>query len=401
MKIVYLAYWGVNDGLTVSVINPHLQLLMKYENLEKIYFVTIERGEDRKARFLDFDKNQIIKHLPLISKNHKINLLNKTNDFILFPKLLGEILDLNKINLLFTHGMVSGSLAYLTCVKRKIPYIVFAEPHSQFMLESGVWRKSDPRYLFQKKWEKKQIQTAETLYSVTKNYYKFLKKYHQLTDNRIGLGPNAVNLNEFSFNLNKRNEIRSKLNIPNDSVVGIYVGKFGGIYLESEAFDIFEECQRHFNSKFKTIILSPQDPEEIMSLCKLDIVKSNYIIRKVEHHEVNEYLSAADFGFSMQNPKESNKYLCPLKNGEYWANGLPILIIDGVGDDTEIIKMEGGGAVFNLENNQSLTQAIIQISQIIDKVENRSNNVPRSLAEKYRNINLISEIFDEHIGEKS
>ncbi len=39
------------------------------------------------------------------------------------------------------------------------------------------------------------------------------------------------------------------------------------------------------------------------------------------------------------------KFVSPIKNGEYWACGLPSVISEGIGDDSEIIKNSGCGIV--------------------------------------------------------
>lgn len=398
MNLLYLAYWGVEDGLTVSVIYPHLKLIEQYESVDKIIFVTIERGTEKG----DLDQGQFrtdkIHHVGMRSRNLTPNLLNKFNDFFLFPKQLKGLIGEHGIDIAITHGMVSGSLLHLICPKLKVPYYVFAEPHSQYMLESGVWSKNDPRYIFQKKWEHGQILSAEGLFSVTQNYIEVLARaYGKNILSKVRLAPNAVELEDFKFCGERRTEIRTKLNIPSNSVVGIYVGKFGGIYLTSEVLNIFRAAKSVFPD-FTLIVLSPQHEDEISGIMetKSTFEDINFRLLKVKHNEVPDYLSAADFGFSMQNPKPSNLFLCPLKNGEYWASGLPIYCIDQVGDDTNFIRSNPQlGVIFKLHDAEGYLRAYQEIKTIIEHQQDRLNNEPRRAALDNRNINRIQKIFDE------
>ncbi|MCB9194907.1 MAG: glycosyltransferase [Flavobacteriales bacterium] len=396
-NVLYLAYWGVEDGLTVSVIFPHLKLIEQNSQVNKIIFVTIERDEVSGQLGKDnFETNKII-HVGLRSRNISPNVLNKFNDFFLFPKKLRRIVKLYKIDLAITHGMVSGSLLHLVCPKLKIPYYVFSEPHSAYMLESGVWSKRDPRYIFQRKWEHEQIHTASGLFSVTKNYINVLSKsYDKDIISKVRLAANAVDLNLFKFDNVQRENVRKSLGINPSNVVGIYVGKFGGIYLKDEAFQIFRLANKVFEN-FTLIILSPQNLEEIVEVTGLEepFEGLDYRILKVRHHEVPNYLSASDFGYSMQNPKPSNLFLCPLKNGEYWASGLPIYSIDDVGDDTTLIKNGNNlGVIFKLNDVESYLNAYQNIKRILEQRSNRLNNEAKNAAEMNRNIGDIKDIYD-------
>lgn len=390
-----MAYWGLNDGLTVSVVYPHLEMLQAKEEVSKIVFVTVERdGVEKKLDQTRF--NEKVSHQPLYSKNYPLGLLNKVSDFVIFPKELRKLLKNNKVDIAFTHGMVSGSLMHLTCPKLEIPYFVFAEPHSEYMLEAGVWKKQDPRYIYQKKWEHGQLLTASGIFSVTENYVNRIKKeYNREVSKKTRFAPNAVDLDLFSFNDSKRQEIRTRLGLNDQDLVGIYVGKFGGIYLEDQAFEIFKSGKKIIPS-LKLIILTPQDKEEVLSMAKRADFGGDIDVMKVPHHEVKDYLFAADFGISVQNPKPSNLFLCPLKNGEYWAAGLPILSIDDVGDDTRRIKENPSlGAVFTLEDQASIEHAFDQIKKLAENRVDRIANEPRKAAVGFKNVQSVEEIFKD------
>jgi hypothetical protein len=78
-------------------------------------------------------------------------LLGKILDFIKIPNKLKQYCTDYQIDKIIARGSPAGALAYLTWKKIKVPFIVESfEPHADYMLESGVWRKRDLRYVYQK-----------------------------------------------------------------------------------------------------------------------------------------------------------------------------------------------------------------------------------------------------------
>ncbi|HEY4651975.1 MAG TPA: hypothetical protein VIG72_11210, partial [Pontibacter sp.] len=96
--------------------------------------------------------------------------------------------------------------------------------------------------------------------------------------------------------------------------------------------------------------------------------------------------------FATIKPYPSARYCSPVKIGEYWASGLPVLLTEGVGDDSDIIKNEGGGALFNLQEPESVKRAIWQIQAILQDPTHRQE-IPK-LAIKYRSPDKIREAYE-------
>lgn len=393
MNILYLSYWGVNEGLCVSAIYPHLHILSENPKIKTIFFVTIERDKFVDTSFNTNFNSSKIQHLPLFSKGIAPKVVNKMNDFILILKSIRKIIKVNSVEKTFSHGALGGALLYLSC-RKKIPFYIFFEPHSAYMLESKTWRKG-LKYLFQKHWENKQIKYATRLFSVTHNYKNKLL-LEGFNKDKIEVVPNFVSLENFAFNEEKRNEVRKDNNIPEEAIVGIYVGKFGGIYMNDDAFFVFSQCLTKFKGNFFLIILSPTDRQLVLpKLEKHNFPLKQALVKSVLHEEVPHYLSSADFAFSLQQPKPSNRFLCPLKNGEYWANGLPILMVDGVGDDAEIVKKTAAGALFSLHKN-NLEEALNRIEALIEGHQNLIEKRAKIqlVAKKFRNVSTTVEALD-------
>lgn len=393
---MFIGYWGLHDGLTASTIFPWLHVMQQSTLVEEVVFCTIERDA---ATPIVSDKLRVlsnIRHVPLFSVSRKCTLYSKVSDFIRFPRALTTLAQQSKIHILFAHGAPAGALAYKVWASTKLPFFVSSfEPHAEYMAESGVWARAGLKYTFQKYWEEKQIENASGLMPVSDNY-RHLLLTKGVPKTKVKTVPSTVKNHLFKFDAQKRTHLRHTLNW-DESIIAIYVGKFGGLYYQKETFEIYKTCFR-LVPNFKLIILSPQPVHEINSLLRAaDIASEDVYINQVAHQEVAAYLSAADFAFATYKPGKSKLHLSPIKTGEYWANGLPVLLTEGVGDDSDIIKREGGGATFNLAVEGSVENALKQILEIVKDPGHREK-IPE-LARKYRSSERLREAFAYFFGE--
>ncbi|WP_439880211.1 glycosyltransferase [Pontibacter sp. MBLB2868] len=372
---------------------PHVKVLKKLSNVSNIILVTIER--DSKP-FNNLSDGKKVTHISLKSKSISLNLLNKVSDFVIFLYHLKRITKLEHVDKIVAFGSLAGGLALAVNRMTAIPfYVAYYEPHALYMLESKVWKFFDIRYLFQHRWDNQQALNASGLITVSHTLYDKLISEGDVDPKLLLRVQNGVELELFTFNHEARIKVRQTLNFQS-ATIGIYVGKFGDLYYKEEAFEIYKKCFELIPN-FRLIILSPQPKAEILQLLQEQGVDTTKVhIASVPHHEVPAYLSAADFAFATYKPGPSKKYLSPIKIGEYWANGLPVLLTEGIGDDSEIIEREGGGALFNLHKNGSVEHAIVRIMEIMKDPGHRQE-IPK-LAHKYRSPERIKEAYEYFFG---
>lgn len=391
MRILFLSYWGLDDPLTISTVFPHLQILQQRADIESVLLVTIERRGAPPVLRLPFPADKV-SYAPLISVPGRNVLLTKTDDFLRFPKQLVQLAADHHSDFLLARGAPAGSLAYLVWKQNKLPFYVESfEPHADYMLESGVWQRYDPRYLFERYWERKQKKLARGLMPVAENYRQQLIQ-EGVPAERIVTVPCSVNLANFEYDANRRAQVRAQLGFPADAVVGIYVGKFGDIYYDEEAYDLFHAAAKHFGSAFRLVVLTPNPLDEVRARLNTVGLDNNLsFITKAPYHEVPGYLSAADFAFAPIKPADCRKYCSPIKVGEYWANGLPVLLTEGVGDDSNIIQQEGGGAIFNVEQPASILAAIQHVASILRQPDYRQQTT--QLAARHRSLDRARQAY--------
>ncbi|MGI9544218.1 MAG: glycosyltransferase [Cyclobacteriaceae bacterium] len=389
MNILYLSYWGINEPLVRSTIFPYLRIIGNIDAVKKIYLVTVERNlRTELQRSYGISK---MHWCPVYSRQLKLKILTKISDFVDFPSKIQQIIASNKVDLIMCRGVMAGALGYKAAKKSNLPLFVESfEPHADYMVESGEWAKNRLKYLMQKKWEKKELIYAKKIITVSNNYKRYLMNERRIRSDKLDMIPCCTDTELFRFRVEDRTKVRKRLGIPSEAVVGIYVGKFGGIYYEQEAYDTFKKADEYFGNLFRLIVLTPTDMNSVTKgIGEVGLAEKTNILY-VKHEEVPQYLCGADFAFSTIKYSPSRKYCCPVKNGEYWANGLPILLTDGVGDDYQIINNEGGGALFNLARN-NIEGALKKIESILSESNYRQKIT--KIAQKYRSYSIAESVY--------
>jgi len=390
MNILYLGYWGVADQLTNAAILPHLQVLQGMEQVKNIYLATIERNTSQAT--LPQPWPQGIHHLPLYSQKKAHVLLTKLADFRAFPKQLIQYTRQYNIDLVVANSTLSGALAQKIKHATGVPFWVeYYEPHADYMLESGVWKAWDPRYKNLKKWEKKQLTQASGIITASQLYEQALVQ-NGLPPQQVRSAPCSVDLQKFAFQPEIRAAYRKKLTLPPSTTVGVYVGKFGGMYLQEEAYQLFATAKAHFKDRFFMLILTPHVPQEVEArLQSAGFTPQQYKVLRAAPHQVPAWLSAADFAFATYKPGKSKMAQGPVKVGEYWAAGLPVIITHGVGEDHKIIEEANAGAQFWPQKPATYTHALEQVQKCLDNPGHQAHIM--QLAAQYRGPERIENAY--------
>lgn len=394
MKILYLGYWPSGDGLTQSVIVPRLEMLSRFQKVKEIVFCSVERGDSEPLTVTIPKVTQLF-----FRSEQKSNVFfTKLSDFREWYLMMKDCIRQKEISLLVCNSPLAGIIGYYLNMKMKVPYVVECfEPHATYMLEAGAWRFWDPRYLALTFYEWRQRKTAFKLATVSPAYSAKLLM-EGVPSSKIVMVPNCIALEKFEFKPERRSAKRSELGIDEKDLAGIYVGKFGDIYYDEEAFDLFAEAFHFFGEKFWLVILTPASPNVIFQKMKRrNISEKHIVVAHVSRESVPGFLSASDFAFSTIRPSPSRVYCCPIKNGEYWANGLPILLEDGIGEDSAIIRKEGGGVI--LAQGESAA-AFARLSELMKKGRAEYAMAVSSIAVRHRRMEFLSDYYRDLIDQR-
>ncbi len=177
-----------------------------------------------------------------------------------------------------------------------------------------------------------------------------------------------------------------------DKIVCVYAGKFGGIYLADEIFDFIKVASNHWGNAFRFLILTSHSDEEITVYCNRAGVDMNCVLMKfVPHSEVPKYIGLADFALTPVKPIPTKRYCTPIKDGEYWALGLPVVIPAHISDDSAIIEKNNIGAILNDFNQRAYQMAIESIDTIRKQPDIRTKI--RHIAKQYRSFEIAENVY--------
>jgi len=152
----------------------------------------------------------------------------------------------------------------------------------------------------------------------------------------------------------------------------------------------------HFGPTFRFLILTSHKRAEIEDYChKVGLDSSIVISEFVEHAKIAAYMGLADFAITPVTPVPTKRYCTPIKDGEYWAMGLPVVITKEISDDSEIIEEENIGAVLNELNEKEYLIAIKKIDSLLKTNRTELKNKIRKIAEKYRSFAIAEKVYSQ------
>jgi hypothetical protein len=367
-KILVVGFWGLSDPLTRSTLFPTIDLLLSAAHASRIWLVTVERGG------IPSDVDRIpdgVVHVPLLAARCRPAALGRFLDLVAMPVKILKLVRRKGVGCIIARSTMAGALAYPAARWLRIPLVVESlEPHTEYMVECGEWSIRGPFAIVTRWFERQQVIHAHRLLSVTENYKRRLVA-EGVDQARIHVVPCPVKTGDFAFRASSRSGVRKRLGWEND-LVGVYLGKFGGLYHREWAFKVFVDSHRFFFPRFKLMILTSEDADFVKEcLSQVGFPLVDVHIERIAHEVVPDYLSAADFAFSIYKGTASSAFLSPVKNGEYWCSGLPVLLTRGVSDDSALIDSNpAGGALFDPEGCD-LEEALGNIARLLSDPQQR------------------------------
>ena len=153
-----------------------------------------------------------------------------------------------KVDAIYSEGFPGAVISYYVSRFTNRPHIVHTfEPHTDYMVESGVWKEAD--------WEARKLRRFESVvgkksFALMTATQAMIDKWKGKTGAQMFRVPSCVDINHFQFRWLDRMTIRKKYNIGDNEIVIVYLGKFGGMYMEKEMFDFFKETIALYNTGY-------------------------------------------------------------------------------------------------------------------------------------------------------
>jgi len=397
-NILIITYWSFNDPLIQTYTLPYVQIIKK--NLppgSKIFLFTLRQ----KTYALPEDEYQRRK-----KKLEEQNIFLLKADYFPFgvKALLSSLVYIFKLwrickrqNIKFIHAWCTpgGALGYLLSKVTGIPLVIDSyEPHAEPMLEGKTWKKNSFAYRLLFYLERKQAERAVAVIGLTEGMKDYTREKFNVELKNYFVKPACVDFAAFDHTQPLDSSLVKQLRLEN-KIVCIYAGKIGGIYLSQEIYEFFKAAYDHWGDRFRVLFLTKEPLASIQRQAALSKLPPEVIITTfVDHSQMSKFMRLANFGLNPVKPIPSRRHCTSIKDGEYWAMGLPIVITPGISDDSAIIEQNKIGSILK-ELSPSGYLACIKEMDFLLKENSREGLAEKisAIGKKYRSFDNAENIY--------
>ena len=401
-NILVLTQWSYKDALVQTYTLPYVDIIRSViEKERKLILITAEQSKIALSisEIEELNKSYGIRNMQLIALPYERFGFRKIIETARQLFKLYRVIKKEKIRIIHAFCTPAGGMAYLLCKITGAKLVIDSyEPHAESMVENGTWKKSDLAFKILMSLEKLQTRKANTLIATTEGMKGYaIKKYGAVSKNFF-VKPACVDLNKFS-SVEKDALLLKELKLEN-KIVCVYAGKLGGIYLSEEIFQFVRACYHHWGDDFRFLLLTNASNEEVSKEVERVRIPDKVVISKfVFHQEIPRYLSLADFAINPVKPVPTKRYCTSIKDGEYWAIGLPVIISSGISDDSTIIEKEKIGVVIDFSLKEDYKRAILRLEEMFIVKRELQKRI-RNVAERYRSFEIAKRIYTQIYGLK-
>lgn len=397
LNILVLTYWSYKEGLIQSYTLPYIYIISRYLNSGKIILVTLEKNDLEMSKTESQTANELLERYNIIHHPLKYRPLSIGGGFKWLFDIVHLKILIRRYHIDFIHAWCTpaGLIGFVLSKLTSKPLVIDSfEPHAEAMVENGVWKKGGLSFKFLFSFEKLQAKHAWYIIAPNSGMYDYSRRKYGVELNSFSVKPACVDLE--MFKPGRKEELRTNLGIIGE-VTCVYAGKIGGIYLDKELFDFFKRASLFWKGNFKVLLMTNESDEVVDYWAKEANLDPGIISKRfVPFEKINEYLAAADFGITFVKPVPTKKYCTPIKDGEYWATGLPVVITKDISDDSKIIEQNNTGYVLKSLNEEEYDKALVRIDQLIRNTE--TSFKIRKIAKNERGFQIAEKVYKKIYG---
>lgn len=396
-NILILTQWSFKDALIQTYTLPYVEIIRETVPADKKITVVTAEQENKalsKKELAEINEQWQKRNMQLIAQPYKRYGWKKIVIGIGQMLRLYKLIKRDKIKIIHPFCTPAGSIGYLLSMATGAALVIDSyEPHATAMVETGAWKRDSSSFRILFALEKKLTKKASHIIATTTGMKQYALDNYGIELGDFFVKPACISFHDF-YPREKDSELIDKLNLHRKTVC-VYAGKLGGTYLKDEVFDFIKACYDHWKDDFRFLILTEESDEMIQKQMHRINVPSEILVKQyVAHKDIPRYLSLGDFGINPQVPVPSKRYGAPIKNGEYWAMGLPVVISPGISDDSDIIRQYNIGVVINLQQTENMPEAVRQMDALL-KGNNRKSLQEKifEVAKKYRSFDIPRRIY--------
>lgn len=223
-------------------------------------------------------------------------------------------------------------------------------------VDAGSWRRGSGVYRAAKWFEKKLLQEADVVVSLTRAGVDEMRKfpYLQGRDTRFEVIPTCTDLELFQ-------PCASGQWRDGEAFVLGYVGSVGTFYLFDEVLECFKELLKD-RPEARMLIVNRGGHDYIRARGRaLGVPADKVELHSAEYRDVPGYIRQMDAGAFFIKPVFSKKSSAPTRLGEFLGCGVPCLVNGGVGDMGAIVSSGQVGVVMREFSPEARRNSIRQL----------------------------------------
>lgn len=345
--IIVYTFQSLEDPLIKGLMLQYLLSLVKdtgyvfhlITHEQKVFELTPSQTENRKSELLQDN----IYWYPVKYHNGKFLIFKKAFDFLMSALICFRIKRRYKTKVIIGFlPLAAGFSAILAPVLRMKLITYCFEPHSQYMVDFGIWSKKSWKYALLRKYERTQLEISSEIIVPTQHTRIMVEKINPYVRNHVF--PISIDTEKNIYDSHFRSEFRKKHLIESKRVI-LYMGKFGGLYYDIPYFIDFLYGFRAIENYHVLIISS--DYEDLKKYISVSAKDDSFftLLDFIPYDRIHEFISVADIGIVAVPPLPSQKYRTPVKTGLYLSCGIPYIINRNIAEDDLIAETENVGVV--------------------------------------------------------
>ena len=392
--ILVITYWAYADALVQTYTLPYVRMILRaLPSGSQVHLVTLEKPGAQPVQAAEAG----VVHHPFPYRSFGMGGVGMV---LGLSWRLSRLVQRYRIDTVHAWCTPAGMIGHIVSVLTGRPLVIDSyEPHAEAMVENGTWKRAGIAYRLLFLFERLQTRRAKVLIAATEGMRDYSLAKYGPTSARWFTKPACVDTDRFSGRDIKRPEKLRSLGLEG-RIVGLYAGKLGGIYLEQEVFDLFRAARDQWGDAFRVLLLTPHPMAELEPLmAKAGLDKAIFTVMSVPHKEVPALMGLADFAVTPVKPVPTKRYCTPVKDGEYWALGLPVIITEGISDDSDIIRQHGIGSVLESLDRKGYEKAVTEVAALLAGSSRQElYERVRPVALRYRGFDRAERIYQAIYG---
>lgn len=198
-------------------------------------------------------------------------------------------------------------------------------------------KKSSFQYSFLKNIESRMIAKADIVLARTQSAVSYLAETNNIDKNKFHAVINGRDASLFKPGAGQVNTVKAALGIPAEAILLVYAGSLGPQYCFAEMISIYRAVKQLHNNCYLLLLTGSGSFIE-NNKALLAGIEESVLVKQIAFTEMPKYLAAADAALALRRNFFSMKGVAPIKVGEYFLSGLPVILTPNTGDTETIFK---------------------------------------------------------------